>query len=113
MTLIIKAIELVIVILFAHMFGDYFLQTDYLAGNKGKDNYILLAHCILYSLGIGIVFGIFGITLTAIDLALISAIHYPVDYLKAKGITPKLIGDKNALILDQAIHYATLLIFIL
>ena len=58
-------------------------------------------------------FGIFGVTLTAIDLALISAIHYPIDYLKARGITPKLIGDKNALILDQVIHYATLLIFIL
>lgn len=113
MTLIIKAIELAIVILFAHMFSDYFLQTDYLAGNKGKDNYILLAHCILYGLGIGMIFGIFGIRLTAIDLALISAIHYPVDYLKARGVTPKLIGDKNALILDQVIHYITLLIFIL
>ena len=113
MTFIIKAIELGIVILFAHMFGDYFLQTDYLAGNKGEDNYILLAHCILYSLGIGMVFGIFGINLTAIDLALISAIHYPVDYLKARGVTPKLMGNKNALILDQTIHYITLLISIL
>lgn len=113
MTFIIKAIELGIVILFAHMFGDYFLQTDYLAGNKGKDNYILLAHCILYSLGIGMVFGIFGINLTVIDLALISVIHYPVDYLKARGVTPKLMGNKNALILDQTIHYITLLIFIL
>ena len=113
MPIIIKAIELTIVILFAHMFGDYFLQTDYLAKNKAKDNYILLAHCVLYSLGIGIVFGIFGITLTTIDLALISAIHYPIDYLKARGITPKLIGDKNALILDQAIHYITLLLIIL
>ena len=113
MPIIIKAIELTIVILFAHMFGDYFLQTDYLAKNKAKDNYILLAHSVLYSLGIGMVFGIFGITLTSIDLALISAIHYPIDYLKVRGITPKLMGDKNALILDQAIHYITLLIFIL
>lgn len=113
MPIIIKSTELAIVILFAHMLGDYFLQTDYLAKNKGKDNYILLAHCILYSLGIGIVFGIFGITLTTIDLALISAIHYPIDYLKARGITPRLIGDKNALILDQAIHYITLLLIIL
>lgn len=109
---IFKFIEILIVILSAHMFGDYFLQTDYLAMNKGKDNYILLAHCILYGLGIGIVFGIFGFTLTAIDLALISAIHYPVDYLKARGITSKLIGDKNALILDQVIHYITLLLII-
>lgn len=31
-------------ILFAHSLGDYFLQTDYLAINKGKDNYILCIH---------------------------------------------------------------------
>lgn len=110
---ILKSIEILIIILYAHMFGDYFLQTDYLAMNKGKDNYILLAHCILYGLGVGIVFGIFGFTLTTIDLALISAIHYSVDYLKARGITPKLMGNKNALILDQAIHYITLLLIII
>lgn len=112
MLIVIRSIELAIVILFAHMFGDYFLQTDYLAKNKGKDNYILFAHCILYSLGIGIVFGIFGKTLTSIDLALISALHFPIDYIKARGITPKMFGDKNALILDQIIHYIVLLLFI-
>lgn len=110
---IMKLIEILIVILYAHMLGDYFLQTDYLAMNKGKDNYILLAHCVLYGLGVGVVFGIFGFTLTTIDLALISAIHYSIDYLKARGITPKLIGNKNALMLDQVIHYITLLMFIL
>lgn len=110
---IIRLIEILIVILYAHMLGDYFLQTDFLAMNKGKDNYILLAHCILYGLGVGIVFGIFGFTLTTIDLALISAIHYPIDYLKARGITPKLIGSRNALILDQTIHYITLLLIII
>ena len=109
---IIKIIEITLLVLMAHMFGDYFLQTDYLAKNKGKDNYVLLIHCILYSLGIGLVFDIFGITLTAIDLALISTLHFPIDYIKARGITSKMFGNKNALILDQIIHYIVLLLFI-
>lgn len=113
METIIKLIELLFVVLSAHMLGDYFLQTDYLAMNKGKDNYILLVHCILYGLGVGLVFGVFGITLTAIEIALISAIHFPIDYIKARGITAKKLGDKNALVLDQTIHYITLFLIIL
>ena len=42
---------MILTTIMAHVFGDYFLQTDYLAGNKGKDNYILLIHCFLYGLG--------------------------------------------------------------
>lgn len=110
---IIKLTEMLIVILYAHMLGDYFLQTDYLAIKKSKDNYILLAHCVLYGLGVALVFGVFGITINTFELALISAIHYPIDYLKARGITPKLMGNKNALILDQIIHYITLLLILL
>lgn len=108
-----QIIEALMLILTAHMVGDYFLQTDYLALNKGKDNYILLVHCILYAFGVGIVFSIFGFTLTAIDLAIISAIHFPVDYLKARGITPKYTGNKNALFLDQLIHYMTIILIMI
>ena len=45
-------------LLMAHSLGDYFLQTNYLSMNKGKDNYILCIHAILYTLGIGLIFGI-------------------------------------------------------
>ena len=43
-------------LLFAHALGDYFLQTDYLACNKGRDNYLLIMHSILYTLGIFFIF---------------------------------------------------------
>ena len=94
-------------LLMAHSLGDYFLQTDYLAMNKGKDNYILCIHAILYTFAIGL---IFGNEISQLWYWLILLIHIPVDYIKARGITTKLIGETNALILDQVIHYLTLVL---
>lgn len=92
-------------ILFAHSLGDYFLQTDYLAMNKGKNNYILCIHAILYTFAISL---IFGNEISQLWYWLILLTHILVDYVKARGITPKIMGDKNALILDQVIHFLTL-----
>ena len=96
-------------VLMAHMTGDYLFQSDYLASNKGKDNYILLAHSILYTVGVMMVSYVIGIEISLVGLIILSALHFPIDYIKAKGITPKYMGNKNALIFDQLIHYATLL----
>lgn len=92
-------------ILFAHSLGDYFLQTDYLAMNKGKDNYILCIHAILYTFAVSL---IFGSEINQLWYWFILLTHILVDYIKARGITPKIMGDKNALILDQVIHFLTL-----
>lgn len=43
---------ILLVTLTAHMVGDYLFQTEYLARNKGSSNYILLAHCVLYTFGV-------------------------------------------------------------
>lgn len=94
-------------LLFAHSLGDYFLQTDYLAMNKGKDNYILCIHAMLYTFAVAL---IFGEEISQLWYWLILLTHILIDYIKARGITPKLIGDKNALILDQVIHYLTLVL---
>lgn len=102
-------IQNIMFVLIAHMTGDYLFQSNYLAVNKGKDNYLLLAHSVLYMFGIMIVAFVMGIELNLTILALIGVIHFEVDYLKARGITTKWLGDKKALILDQVIHYVTLL----
>ncbi|MBC6695236.1 DUF3307 domain-containing protein [Terrisporobacter mayombei] len=94
-------------LLFAHSLGDYFLQTDYLAMNKGRDNYILCIHAILYTLAVGL---IFRNEISHLWYWVILLSHIPVDYIKARGITPNKFGDKNALILDQAIHYLILVL---
>lgn len=105
--------NLLLTTIMAHMFGDYFLQTDYLAGNKGKDNYILLVHCILYGLGVYSVCLLFGNKLSTIDVLIVVGLHIPMDYIKARGITPNLMGNKWSLILDQIVHYATLLFILM
>lgn len=94
-------------ILFAHSLGDYFLQTDYLAMNKGKDNYILCIHAILYTFAVSL---IFGNEISQLWYWLILLTHILVDYIKARGITPKAMGDKNALILDQSMHFLILVL---
>ena len=94
-------------ILFAHALGDYFLQSNYLAMNKGKDNYLLCIHAILYTFAVSL---IFGNEISQLWYWLILLIHISVDYIKARGITPKIMGDKNALILDQVIHFLTLIL---
>ena len=105
--------KMLLFVLMAHMTGDYLFQSDYLARNKGKDNYILLAHSVLYTVGVMIVAYIMGIELNSIGLLILSIVHFPIDYIKARGITPKYIGDKNSLILDQCIHYLTLIFVLL
>ena len=105
--------KILLFVLMAHMTGDYLFQSNYLAINKGKDNYILLAHSLLYAVGVMIVAFIMGVEFNTLDLLILSAIHFPIDYIKASGITPKYIGDKNSLILDQCIHYLTLIFVLL
>ena len=94
-------------ILFAHSLGDYFLQTDYLAMNKGKDNYILCIHSVLYTFAISL---IFGNEISQLWYWLILLTHILIDYVKARGITSNIMCDKNALILDQSIHYLILIL---
>lgn len=104
--------EKFLAIIMAHMVGDYLFQSDYLAANKGKDNYILLAHSVIYTFGVMLVAYLFNIETKALNLFLIGAIHIPVDYLKARGITVKWFGSSKALLLDQLVHYITLLLLI-
>ena len=66
--------------------------------NKGKDNYILCIHAILYTFAVAL---IFGGRISQLWYWIILIIRILVDYIKARGITPKLIGGKNALLLDQ------------
>ena len=93
-------LEIVIYIIISHALGDYVLQSNYLASNKGKDDYILLIHCITYI--VPFVF-IFGITWQLIPLFVI---HVIVDRLKARH-------NKINLWQDQTRHYLTALLYLL
>ena len=82
----------IIKIVMCHFLGDYFLQTDYMAREKGKDWYILFVHCVCYCVPFAIVFGI------DLRLMLIFITHIVADALKARW---HMIG----LIEDQLLHY--------
>ena len=79
--------KILLFVLMAHMTGDYLFQSNYLAMNKGKDNYILLAHSVLYAVGVMIVAFIMGVELNALDLLILSAIHFPIAIFTILGIT--------------------------
>ena len=82
----------IIKIVMCHFLGDYFLQTDYMAREKGKDWYILFVHCVCYCVPFAIVFGI------DLRLMLIFITHIVADALKARW---HMIG----LLEDQLLHY--------
>lgn len=101
---------ILLVTLTAHMVGDYLFQTEYLARNKGSSNYILLAHCVLYTFGVfftGLI--IYEIRLSFLALVILLISHIIIDYIKARGISTKYIGEEKALFLDQTLHYLVLL----
>ena len=94
----------------AHATGDYLFQTPHLAECKGKDNYVLFIHSILYSCGIMFVSYLMSYSVSLTQLVVISITHFPIDYVKARGITPKYFGEKYALYIDQIIHYIILIL---
>ncbi len=93
-------LHIIIYIIIAHAIGDYVFQSSYLAGNKGKDDYLLLIHCITY---VAPFVFFFGITWQLLPLFVI---HVIVDRLKARH-------NKINLWQDQVIHYLTALLYLL
>lgn len=104
----------ILFVLMAHATGDYLFQTAHLAEDKGKDNYVLFVHSILYACGIMVIGYLMEYVVSVEQLALVAITHFPIDYIKARGISPKYLGDKYALYVDQIIHYIILiLVFII
>ena len=54
-------IENILWILLAHYLLDYPLQSDFLAQTKGKYWYSLLAHSIIYGLGMALILKLLGV----------------------------------------------------
>lgn len=99
--------NLILQILYAHCLGDYVFQNDYIANNKGKNLYILLVHSVLYTFAVNI---IFKTNISIIGYLTILISHTFIDYIKASGNTVKLLGETNALIIDQCMHYIVLIL---
>ncbi len=98
-------------LIWLHMLGDYPLQPDFLAQMKGKYDYLLFCHCIIWTgcivLGL-IAFSIF----TWWKVAMLLVGHFLIDRWKArkKNKTHSLTRD---LWIDQCLHFLQLALCLL
>ena len=92
--------ENILLLALCHVVGDFLFQNRYLAETKGSNWYHLFVHCLLYMLPFYIAFGWFW------QLGIIGVVHLIVDAAKARY---KVISYAT----DQALHYLTLLIYLI
>jgi hypothetical protein len=99
-----------LILLLAHYLLDFPLQGDYLARTKASEPYSMIAHVMIYSLGIATVYYLLGIVseTTCIIIFFGTAIqHFIVDRWKASQKEPK----KWHIWVDQVLHIAMLMAF--
>lgn len=73
--------------LLAHLFGDYILQTGWMANNKAAKSLAAFVHVIFYGLAFVIFAGLGWLSLTPAALAVIVGTHYFIDrYRLAKYV---------------------------
>lgn len=104
----------IVAVLVAHWIGDFILQSDYHATNKSKNNRVLLAHVMMYTVPIYWVgFFFLPVTLAFVWAVVNLLLHFVTDYITSR-ITSKLWlkGDRHNFFVtigaDQTIHMVCL-----
>lgn len=94
--------ENILWIFLAHYVLDYPLQSDFLATTKGRYFYSLLAHSVIYGIGMALCFKLLGVF--AVWKAVILVVsHVIIDYKKSHAKNKeKALSDY--LYVDQALH---------
>lgn len=107
-------ITALVILIGAHFVGDYALQTDYLANNKGKSLWILTAHSAIWSFCITLTAGLLGFSPTLFGMVVILFVpHFVIDKMKVRKIYLFAdMSDKSCLILDQYLHMIQLLVYL-
>ena len=98
---------LLLLLVWLHFFGDFILQTDYMAFNKSKSNKILLLHVTVYSIPLTLL----GFQFAVVNLVL----HFMTDWCTSRATAKLWKLNKRywffAVIgLDQAIHMTCLIL---
>lgn len=100
-----------ILILLGHILGDFYVQTDKVAGKKRETFKYMLLHCLLYSTVMYIVMNIL-ISNSNICIEIVSIIivtHILIDVLKNKISMKIQKYDAAIFVLDQMIHICSLI----
>lgn len=99
--------EIGLYLLLAHYLADFPLQSDFLANMKGKNNYLLMVHVLIYSLMVSAVLHWFGLYADW-KLCVLIISHTAIDYWKCH-FAPKETALTTSLYIDQAAHLMVLL----
>lgn len=100
------------IMLVLHFIGDFPLQGQYLAENKGKDDYLLFAHSMIWTglLSAGLLFA--GVYAPWKVIFLLMG-HFAIDRIKARGFLNTWFSANQALLLDQFVHFMQILVTII
>lgn len=90
-------------LLLGHLIGDFVLQTDIIAQNKGRHWKWNLIHAVVVTLFTFIMAYPFGVLLLAL-MALNGIAHFYVDYYKARLSAKLKLTNLAGFLLDQLIH---------
>jgi Protein of unknown function (DUF3307) len=72
------ALKMFITLIGMHYLGDFALQSDYMASNKGKNLHVLVGHCMIHAM--------LTFYASVWQFALLEFIsHFTIDSLKCKG----------------------------
>lgn len=102
---------IVLILLLSHFIGDYALQNDYIAINKGKDNYVLAAHVATWTFVVSIVAVFLKLNISSeLIVCLLFIPHYTMDYIKARNILwCRKLSPKLSLTIDQVFHFSQII----
>lgn len=109
-------ITLYLMLIGAHSLGDYALQSNWIAVEKGKSLYVLYIHAMIWTTVVCLMSCVIGFQLDWVKILFILLIpHFVMDYCKAQSKWySNVIGNaKVELAIDQCFHYGQLMIWLL
>lgn len=98
------------------MVGDYALQSDYIATQKAKSNYVLTVHAAIWTFVVTMTWIILGNSIDLYQIILVLFLpHFWMDYQKSRdGSYQKVFKtEKQQLTFDQLFHYFQLAMLML
>lgn len=99
---------------FAHLIGDFFMQSNKMATEKSSNNIVLLRHVLIYILPFGVIVP-FSLTFVGAVVFLVVnvALHYMTDWVSSRVAANYFKQDKRheffiTIGIDQFVHIMTL-----
>ena len=100
LNLTLEIFRAIVLVIFCHFVGDYLFQTEYMARDKDKDWWVLIAHCVCYCVPFLLCFGIRW------QLGFIFIAHLIIDWGKCRK-------HWYGIFYDQYFHIVSAMVYVL